>query len=103
MTCQRTCNTPNRIGSSRSFYLNDVTEGGETVFPMSPERPVETIDHDGMDECSDELIVSPQKLHALLFYSMDGDNQLDTMSLHGDGVNLFTWNFDADEWSDAVD
>lgn len=47
------------------MYLNDVEEGGETIFP--------TID----------LKISPIKGNALLFYSVYSDGQLDKDSLHG--------------------
>ncbi|KAF0692856.1 Aste57867_16102 [Aphanomyces stellatus] len=96
------------------LYLNDVAEGGETVFTKSKERLIQTDTIHrgaGMDECSDGLIIPPRKLHALLFYSMDGDNLADRMSTHAGcpprsgikyAVNMFTWNFDADEGASAL-
>ncbi|OQS04546.1 hypothetical protein THRCLA_03226 [Thraustotheca clavata] len=92
------------------LYLNDVDEGGETVFPYSKERLVTDIKRDGMDECSEGLAVPPIKLHASLFYAQTPENHLDPMSLHGGcppakgikfGANSFTWNADADEGSQA--
>ncbi|ETV98008.1 hypothetical protein H310_09309 [Aphanomyces invadans] len=66
------------------MYLNDVEEGGETVFPYSKERLVTDIDRGAMSECSDGLAT--------------GTNDLDPKSLHGGcppkkgveyGANLF--------------
>ncbi|RHY24239.1 hypothetical protein DYB25_007744 [Aphanomyces astaci] len=65
------------------LYLNDVDEGGETVFPYSKERLVTGIERQGMDECSEGLAVPPTKLHMSLFYGQTGDNKLDPKSLHG--------------------
>ncbi|KAF0692857.1 Aste57867_16103 [Aphanomyces stellatus] len=90
------------------LYLNDVDEGGETVFPHSKERLVTDIAREGMDECSEGLAVPPLKLHASLFYAQTPENLLDPLSLHGGcppaqgvkfGANSFTWNADADEGS----
>ncbi|RHY21266.1 hypothetical protein DYB25_009740 [Aphanomyces astaci] len=65
------------------LYLNDVDEGGETVFPYSPERLVTNIDRGAMSECSEGLAVPPTRLHAALFYAQTGANDLDPKSLHG--------------------
>ncbi|CAK4715057.1 unnamed protein product, partial [Aphanomyces euteiches] len=73
---------PNRF-LTLFLYLNDVEEGGETLFPFSKERLVTDIERTGMDECLEGLAVPPLKLHAALFYSQTGDNEVDPMSNHG--------------------
>ncbi|XP_018678679.2 prolyl 4-hydroxylase 1 isoform X5 [Musa acuminata AAA Group] len=60
------------------MYLNDVDEGGETIFPQA-----------GSGECScggnkvKGLCMKPRKGNAILFWSMGLDGQSDPNSLHG--------------------
>ena len=63
------------------MYLSDVEEGGETVFPASAEKP-----HAGSTAWSDcarrGVATKPRAGDALLFFSLDLEQQLDTASLH---------------------
>jgi len=95
---------PNRRIATWVFYLSDVEEGGETVFPFvnvgTPARIISKdrfgTDHDAAiayasglwnDICGENkagvLKVKPRKGSAVLFYSLTTDLQLDTLSVHG--------------------
>jgi hypothetical protein len=88
------------------LYLNDVEEGGETVFPHSVDYKGSEINREGMSECSQGFAVPPRGLHASLFYVQTPENVPDVMSRHGGcppakgikwGSNSFMWDSDADE------
>eukprot|EP00538_Stauroneis_constricta_P002230 CAMPEP_0119554598 /NCGR_PEP_ID=MMETSP1352-20130426/7044_1 /TAXON_ID=265584 /ORGANISM="Stauroneis constricta, Strain CCMP1120" /LENGTH=498 /DNA_ID=CAMNT_0007601213 /DNA_START=108 /DNA_END=1604 /DNA_ORIENTATION=- len=96
------------------MYLNDVEEGGCTVFPKvdiaNPTEPPqyaldmfnkESREHYLTKECHKKLALPPQKGTAALFYSITPDGKIDRMSLHGAcpvikgmkwGANIWIWN-----------
>jgi prolyl 4-hydroxylase len=80
------------------WYLSDVEEGGETVFPRMDKarQPSEQ-----KKSCQVGLRVRPEKGKVIIFYSMTPDGELDPFSLHGacpvkEGVkwaaNKWVWN-----------
>lgn len=80
------------------WYLSDVAEGGETIFPMyngasTPQN---------FDDCSVGLKVKPERGKVIIFYSLLPNGNVDPTSLHGacpvlkDGIkwaaNKWIWN-----------
>jgi hypothetical protein len=88
------------------LYLNDVEEGGQTVFPhadrldgppMSAEEGMRVAREHGwtkdlqpgswqermMGQCASRLAIQPRKARAVLFYSQHPDGKVDRQSLHG--------------------
>mmetsp|Transcript_8193 Transcript_8193/g.27220 ORF Transcript_8193/g.27220 Transcript_8193/m.27220 type:complete len:265 (-) Transcript_8193:2804-3598(-) len=62
------------------LYLTDVEEGGETVFPSAKDPP-QRKEH--FSQCGSRgVAVKPRLGDALLFWSLNTDNQLDPTSLH---------------------
>lgn len=86
-------------------YLNDVPDGGQTMFPYSHVRSIVDKGVEGFkDECvpnSQNTQFFPKKGRAILFYSMHPNNTLDVLSQHGAcaptgavkwAANLWVWN-----------
>lgn len=93
------------------LYLEDVPEGGETVFPYSLDKNGSDIERKGMSECAQGLVVPPRRLHASLFYVLKPDMEPDLLANHGGcppvegikwGSNSFMWNGDAIESSSCI-
>ena len=96
------------------LYLNDVEEGGFTVFPggerLTPAEPVPQHALDMFSEgsterevlamCHSKLAIQPKKGRAVLFYSTTPEGELDERSAHGAcpvikgikyGANTWVW------------
>lgn len=79
---------PNRMVTIIPF-LNDVEEGGETVFPLSKAPRMNAsssaapVVRRGMPDCSMGLTVRPEKGAAVLFYNKHPDMAPDPAAAHG--------------------
>ena len=97
------------------LYLNDVESGGETIFPLSPNRTEakvaakntnnlannnNTWEQNLTKKCQDikTLTVKPTKGGALLFYSLDPYSISDKNSLHGGCPVLNGTKYAANVW-----
>ena len=96
------------------MYINDVEEGGSTVFPKAPSNnPTEppphalamfkkgSMEYNLLHKCHTQMAVEPKQGTAALFYSIKPDGQIDKASLHGAcpvikgtkwGANIWIWN-----------
>ena len=63
------------------WYLTNVKEGGETIFPRYQNKPL-PLGYQHSD-CRNGLKVNPQKGKVIIFYSLDSRGQMDPTSLHG--------------------
>jgi hypothetical protein len=77
------------------FYLSDVEEGGETVFPRASTR----VSGPGWSDCAREgMAVKPVAGDALLFYGLLPDGTKDWNSLHGSCPTLRGHKWSATKW-----
>ena len=60
------------------WYLSDVSQGGETIFPRWNKAPQPF----NFKDCTKGLKVKPQRGKVIIFYSMLADGSLDVLSLH---------------------
>lgn len=65
------------------FYLTDVEEGGETVFPLEGPNGMEVLKHIDYRSCKDGYKYKPRKGDALMFYSVHPNGTFDKHALHG--------------------
>lgn len=79
------------------WYMSNVAEGGETIFPRWNGAPYP----ENLSDCSTGLKVKPEKGKVIIFYNLLPDGNIDDISLHGacpvrDGVkwaaNKWIWN-----------
>jgi len=79
------------------WYLSDVEEGGETIFPRYRGAPNPT----DYTDCTKGLKVKPERGKIIMFYSLLPSGELDPYSLHGacpvkEGIkwaaNKWVWN-----------
>eukprot|EP00035_Acanthoeca_spectabilis_P012603 m.227615 g.227615 ORF g.227615 m.227615 type:complete len:430 (-) comp15663_c0_seq1:2696-3985(-) len=78
------CGARNRL-STLFWYLNTLTEGGETYFPRALNESGKEYKKWNFDyaDCYRGLAVQPKQGTGVLFYSMLPNSELDERSLHG--------------------
>jgi len=76
------------------WYLSDVEEGGETIFPRAGGLESPT----NFNDCTKGLKVTPKEGKAIMFYSMTPEGQFDGYSLHGACPVLTGTKWAANKW-----
>merc|ERR1712196_428950 len=85
-------------------YLNDVAEGGETIFlnyddPLCEDHPCPDGKVVEMESCEEGLKVEPREGTVILWYNFHPNGRRDPNSLHAAcpvGANLTKWS--ANKW-----
>jgi prolyl 4-hydroxylase len=88
------------------WYMTNVTDGGETIFPLAYGGKSDTLE-DGTTNCEDRpdaLKVKPVQGDVIIFYSLYADGYIDKHSLHAAcpvgpnqikyAANKWIWNAD---------
>jgi len=100
-------NDPNwRAGVNRMitifFYMNNVTEGGWTVFPRGGEDGYKDGEPVNWKDCTRGIKVQPRRGDAIMWYSLSVDGQMkgegDTFSLHAGCPPLAGEKWAANKW-----
>ncbi|KAI4390000.1 hypothetical protein MLD38_002159 [Melastoma candidum] len=81
------------------MYLNDVEEGGETVFPAANSNFSSVPWWNELSDCGKRgLAVKPRMGNAVLFWSMKPDGTVDPRSLHGSCPVIKGTKWSAPKW-----
>lgn len=80
------------------MYLSNVTQGGETIFPLSELKDVQVKDETWSSCATKGYAVKPVKGSALLLFNLHSDATADQSSLHGGCAVLEGEKWSATKW-----
>ncbi|KAK9812646.1 hypothetical protein WJX72_001216 [[Myrmecia] bisecta] len=80
------------------FYLTDVEEGGETIFPLEGKHGLDRLQNINYKSCSEGLKYKPRAGDALLFWSLHPNGTFDRHALHGGCPVIKGEKFVATKW-----